>query len=160
MRFVAILASLSLVSTVYGTQYSRQVPGFPDCAQNCINDPTNLGDCQATNLECLCKRVPFIQTTYACMLAACQGPDQQSAINGAESLCLDFGVTLTAESSAIVAGLSTIASGASVTGSGSQVTNTASSTAPPAATGAARRLTSGHFLGTTVAVCAAAALAL
>ncbi|KAF7330755.1 tRNA-specific adenosine deaminase 1 [Mycena venus] len=56
------------------------------------------------------------------------GADQQSAISGAESLCLEFGVTLAAESSAIAAGLSTAASGASITGSSAQGTGATSST--------------------------------
>jgi len=33
-----------------------------------------------------------VETTCACILAACQGADQQSAISGAENLCLDFGL--------------------------------------------------------------------
>ncbi|KAJ7873357.1 hypothetical protein B0H14DRAFT_2720387 [Mycena olivaceomarginata] len=115
MRFAAILASVSIISSVAGAYHPRQ--GTPACADDCINKPSNLGGCEQTDGTCLCKSLPFVQTTFACIIAACQGADQQSAITGAENLCLNFGVTLAAESSAIVAGLSTIASGASITGS-------------------------------------------
>ncbi|KAJ7816616.1 hypothetical protein B0H13DRAFT_1663299, partial [Mycena leptocephala] len=54
------------------------------CADNCLNDPANLGGCQQTDLTCLCKSLPFVQSTFACIQAACQGADQQTAINGAE----------------------------------------------------------------------------
>ncbi|KAJ7688376.1 hypothetical protein B0H17DRAFT_1068367 [Mycena rosella] len=123
MRFTALLASASLLSSVSAAYHRRQLPGFPNCADNCLNNPTNLGGCQLADETCLCKSLPFVQTTFACLLAACQGADQQSAIQGAENLCLTFvlrllaslskdsygfqGVTLAAESSAIVAGLST-----------------------------------------------------
>ncbi|KAJ6510208.1 hypothetical protein C8R47DRAFT_787388 [Mycena vitilis] len=114
MLIVAVFAFVSLFSSVSGAYSRRQIPGFPDCANNCLNNPTNLGGCQPTDETCLCKSLPFVQTTFACIQSSCQAPaDQQAAVSGAESLCENFGVTLTAESSAIFAGLSTISSGAS-----------------------------------------------
>ncbi|KAJ6567233.1 hypothetical protein DFH09DRAFT_1156386 [Mycena vulgaris] len=131
MRFATVFVSASLLSSVSAAYHRRQVPGsgLPSCATDCLNNPTNLGGCQPTDLSCLCKSLPFVQSTFACVMTSCKGADQQSAITGAESICLDFGVTLAAESSAIVAGLSTVASGASVTGS-AQVTSTGSSGTP------------------------------
>ncbi|KAJ7087212.1 hypothetical protein B0H15DRAFT_843080 [Mycena belliarum] len=120
MRFAALTFSASLLSSVSATYCLRQLPGFPDCADNCLNNPQNLGGCQLADESCLCKSLPFVQTTFACIMAACQGADQQAAVNGAENLCSMFGVTLAAESSAIVAGLSTIGS-ASITSGGQGV---------------------------------------
>ncbi|KAJ7367915.1 hypothetical protein DFH08DRAFT_829750 [Mycena albidolilacea] len=158
MRFAAILASVSIISSVAGAYHPRQIPGFPACANDCLNKPSNLGGCAQTDETCLCKSLPFVQTTFACITAACQGADQQSAITGAENLCLNFGVTLAAESSAIMAGLSTIASGASITGAPSSTAPPPSSTpSPTGSTGSARHLTGG-ILGATVALGVAAAL--
>ncbi|KAJ7122805.1 hypothetical protein C8R44DRAFT_155046 [Mycena epipterygia] len=162
MRFAAVFTSASLLSSVSATYYQRQIPGFPSCANTCISAPTNLGGCQPTDEGCLCKSLPFIQTTLACIMNACQGADQQSAISGAEGLCLNFGVTLSAESSAIAAGIST-AVGASTTASGSgQVTSAGSSTAPSptASPNSARSLFSGYVLGAIVVGCVTAALSL
>ncbi|KAJ7477098.1 hypothetical protein B0H11DRAFT_2029682 [Mycena galericulata] len=161
MRFSAVLITLLslLGSSVSVAHYQRQLPGFPSCADNCLNNPTNLGGCAVTDENCLCNSLPFVQTTFACITAACQGSDQVSAINGAENLCLDFGVTLTAESSAIVAGLSTGA-GASTAASGSKVIASASSTAPVATASHnfAHPLLNNYFFGTTVVACVGAAL--
>ncbi|KAJ7499294.1 hypothetical protein FB451DRAFT_1385000 [Mycena latifolia] len=164
MRFATVLTSASLLSSASATYHRRQqLPGFPDCADNCLNNPTNLGGCQLGDETCLCKSLPFVETTVACIMAACkETSDQQTAISGAESLCLNFGVTLSAESSAIFAGLSTIASGASVTGSG-QVTGGGSSTSAPVPTNSpssARSLFNGYIFGATVVACVTAALSL
>ncbi|KAJ6627450.1 hypothetical protein B0H10DRAFT_1941189 [Mycena sp. CBHHK59/15] len=136
MRFTAVAASFSLLSaSVSAAHFRRQLPGIPDCANNCLNNPATLGGCQQTDEACLCKSLPFLQSTFSCIMAACQGADQQSAINGAENLCSAFGVTLSAESSAIVAGISTAASGATTTVSGGgAITSSAGSSATPAAT--------------------------
>ncbi|KAJ7755672.1 hypothetical protein DFH07DRAFT_821358 [Mycena maculata] len=159
MRFTAGLTFVSLLSSVSAGHYLRQLPGFPSCADDCLNDPTNLGGCAVTDESCLCNSLPFVQTTFACITAACQGSDQQSAISGAENLCLDFGVTLTAESSAIVAGLST-AAGASTTTVASQITSSTSSTAPTVTPNSAHSLFMGYFSRTTPFACIAAAAGL
>ncbi|KAJ7937407.1 hypothetical protein B0H13DRAFT_213419 [Mycena leptocephala] len=158
MRVTATLAALSLLSFVSGAYHARQIPGLPACANNCLNNPTNLGGCAQTDETCLCKSLPFVETTYACVLAACQGADQQSAIGVAENLCLVFGVTLAAESSIIMAGLSTIGSGASITGNGSPSGTSSTTPAPTGSTGSAGHLTGGYLLATTVVVCVFAAL--
>ncbi|KAJ7716509.1 hypothetical protein B0H16DRAFT_1613470 [Mycena metata] len=161
MRFTTVFATLSLLTSVSAAHYPRQAyPGFPTdgCADNCLNNPSNLGGCSQSDLGCLCKSLPFIQSTFACIQTACQGADQQTAVNGAESLCLNFGVTLAAESSAIVAGLPSASSGASITGSGTQGT---SSTPPaPTNTGSARQLSTGYILGTMAAMGIAGVLSL
>ncbi|KAJ7047736.1 hypothetical protein C8F04DRAFT_20543 [Mycena alexandri] len=155
MRFGTVFTAMSLSSSVLAA-YPRQLPGFPSCANTCLNEPTNLGGCQETDETCLCKSLVFVETTFACIMAACQGADQQTAINGAESLCLNFGVTLAAESSSIVAGLSTISSGAFVTGNPG--VSTSATPAPTASTGAARHLASGYIFATAAVACAAARL--
>ncbi|KAF8211521.1 hypothetical protein K438DRAFT_1752254 [Mycena galopus ATCC 62051] len=152
MRFAATLAAVSIISSVAGAYHPRQIPGFPACASNCLNDPTNLGGCQQTDESCLCNSLPFVETTFACITAACQGADQQSAITGAENFCLDFDVTLSAESSVIAAGLSTLSLGASITGSSSP---SLTSSSAPAPTSSACRLTGSYLIGITVLVAAA-----
>ncbi|KAK7061390.1 hypothetical protein R3P38DRAFT_2829216 [Favolaschia claudopus] len=159
MRLTALHASLCLFLACSAAIHSprQQPPGFPSCANDCLNNPANLEGCQPTDETCLCKSLPFVQTTFACILAACNSTaDQQSAIAGAESLCLDFGVTLTAESSAIVAGLSTIASGATTTGGPSQSTSSTPAAAP--STGSGQQLAGGLFVSTALVVGMAAAL--
>ncbi|KAJ7030038.1 hypothetical protein C8F04DRAFT_1264385 [Mycena alexandri] len=161
MRFTTVFASLSLLTFVSAAHYPRQAyPGFPTdgCADNCLNNPSNLGGCSQSDINCLCNSLPFVQSTFACIQTACQGADQQTAINGAEGLCLSFGVTLAAESSAIVAGLPSASSGASITGPGSQGT----SSVPPVPTtaGSARQLYTGYILGTMTAVGIAGVLSL
>ncbi|KAJ7229078.1 hypothetical protein GGX14DRAFT_311277, partial [Mycena pura] len=60
----------------------------PACADNCLNDPPNLGGCLISDFKCLCNSFPFLSSTLACIQTACQGADQQTAISGAEDLCL------------------------------------------------------------------------
>ncbi|KAJ7162593.1 hypothetical protein C8R43DRAFT_990857 [Mycena crocata] len=160
MRFSLALVSLSLLSSVSATYERRQISGFPQCANDCLNNPANLGGCQQTDETCLCKSLPFVQTTFSCITKACQGADQQAAISGAESLCLNFGVTLTAESSAIVAGTSTAVSGTSTTGNGGKTTGATSSTSPAPTTNSAQVLLKSFTFGAIVVTGALAALLL
>ncbi|KAJ7283426.1 hypothetical protein C8J57DRAFT_1292525 [Mycena rebaudengoi] len=137
MRLTVVVVSLlSLLVSVVASVHRRQIPGFPSCADDCLNNPPTLGGCKQTDEFCLCNSLPFVQGTFACITAACQGTDQQSAIGAAESLCLNFGVTLADKSSAIVAGLSTAGSrSASTTPPGGQGTSAPSP--PPTPTNSA-----------------------
>ncbi|KAF7304337.1 CFEM domain-containing protein [Mycena chlorophos] len=102
MRFLQALAAASLVASASAVHLRRQIPGFPSCADNCLNNPTNLGGCSIADEKCLCQSTAYLQSTLSCINAACpSSADQATSVQGATSLCASFGVNLSSESAAI-----------------------------------------------------------
>ncbi|KAJ7062061.1 hypothetical protein C8F01DRAFT_1368728 [Mycena amicta] len=143
-----LLAAACLIASTYAVHLRRQLPGFPPCADNCLNTPTNLGGCSISDEKCLCNSLAYLETTLACIYAACPAStDQQMSVVGAENLCLSFGATLTTESSIIFAALSTLIPTSVTTANSSSPTSTPASSAPPAtsSTGSSRKLSAKYL---------------
>ncbi|KAF7303662.1 CFEM domain-containing protein [Mycena indigotica] len=135
------LSFLALATLANAANVQRQLPGFPSCATNCLNNPTTLGGCSIADEKCLCQSVPYLQSTLACINAACPSPeDQQKSIVGAENLCSNFGVTITSQSAAIFGGLSTVANSPSGVSGGSSGPSSPAPSPPAPSKGSATNL--------------------
>nr|GAT51826.1 predicted protein [Mycena chlorophos] len=128
MRFLQALAAASLVASASAVHLRRQIPGFPSCADNCLNNPSNLGGCSIADEKCLCQSTAYLQSTLSCINAACpSSADQATSVQGATSLCASFGVNLSSESAAVF-GSATASAGATSGSSPSAASTSAAAT--------------------------------
>jgi hypothetical protein len=89
--------------------------------------PGLVAGCPLANVACICSNSTFISSISCCLAANCDQADQQQAINFADQLCSDNGVTvatavicLTGSSTATVSTTTT----SSTTGASSNLTTT------------------------------------
>lgn len=89
-------ASLILLA-VSASLATSQLIG-PECAKQCISDALtkDLGNCQTTDVKCICQSKSFINGVGDCVIKACKNDPTalQQIIEQATALCLNFGVSL------------------------------------------------------------------
>ncbi|KAF5350713.1 hypothetical protein D9756_008564 [Leucocoprinus leucothites] len=93
MRFSLVIAVAAFVSSASASLISRQ-GGLPQCAFECITK-ADLGGCQATDNNCLCRSDTFLNSSTNCIGQTCKGQDLEDATAAARQLCAIVGVTLT-----------------------------------------------------------------
>ncbi|KAJ7628322.1 hypothetical protein FB45DRAFT_1059116 [Roridomyces roridus] len=147
MHFSTAIATFALFAATASASVTPAIPSvfrrqLPNCAGDCIAHP-NTGGCSASDDTCLCNNSVFVQSTFQCIQAACQGEDLANAIKAAADLCLAVHVTLVsaagAEFSATASGLSSASNTApasastptSPSGANTASTPSASTTPPP-----------------------------
>ncbi|KAK4445655.1 hypothetical protein QBC34DRAFT_161955 [Podospora aff. communis PSN243] len=130
MKVSATLLSLALAAGAVA-----QLPGIPQCAQECVNPflQNGVGDC-GTDPTCICGNNEFIVGISCCLFDKCPKADQDTAIKFAAEFCGALGVTT----------LPTTVACATATGSGS-----ASPTGSATTTGATTTPTTTGTSGTT-----------
>ncbi|PPQ94389.1 hypothetical protein CVT25_002745 [Psilocybe cyanescens] len=130
MRFSTIAIALfgaaasASATTIGSGLFARQ--GLPDCASSCTGS-ADFDGCAISDTHCLCTSKKFVDSTTACVMAACTGSDLQNALKASQDLCAAVGVTLTSSS----ASSSTSAASSSTSSSSSSATPTSPSNSAP-----------------------------
>ncbi|KAH9934195.1 uncharacterized protein B0H18DRAFT_1092697 [Fomitopsis serialis] len=143
MRFAFALAVLATTLATTSATNLLERQSLPTCAETCIGS-ANTSGCSSSDEKCLCSSSAFVDSVESCVQSSCSAGDLSSALQAAEALCAQAGVSLSLTGSLAASATGSASASGSASGSAStratsttaSGTHSASSSAPAATTSA------------------------